>query len=478
MQRPGFIFQNTYQQLPEVLFEKSSAKPFASAKPLILNRDLAKDLHIDPDWLESEKAIQILSGGSVAEGSIPIAQAYAGHQFGHFTVLGDGRALLLGEHQVNDRLMDIQLKGSGPTKFSRRGDGLATLAAMLKEYIFGEALHALNIPTTRSLGIMLTGELVRREGFQPGAVLTRVAASHIRVGTFEFARLESDETLKNLADYTIARHDPDLIGSDDCYLRFLERVIDRQASLVAKWMSVGFIHGVMNTDNVTISGQTIDFGPCAFMDHYDSEAVFSSIDLHGRYAYTNQPKIMHWNLCRLAEALIPLIDIRDENLAIEKAQAIINTFSERYEHYWQEALCKKLGFPKPSSEAVKLIQELLLQMDQHGADFTHTFNQLSRGNLPLPILDSWQQAWYKELLDQQIDLPKAYALMRQVNPVVIPRHHIIDKIMRDTESSLSNSELVELIEILRNPYSDQYLEHPLANPKPKDTPPTVTYCGT
>lgn len=478
MNSSGWQLQHSYQELAPILFKHALPKQFDAPKSLLLNEPLARQLGIDCNWLKSEQATEALSGNHLLENSRPIAQAYAGHQFGHFTVLGDGRAILLGEHQMaNGQLVDLQLKGSGPTPYSRRGDGLATLASMLKEYVFSEAMHALGIPTTRSLAIIQTGEFVRRQQIQPGAVLTRIANSHIRIGTFEFASLDSIETLKSLADYTIKRHDPDLIDQDDRYLAFLERVMDRQAALIAQWMSVGFVHGVMNTDNASIAGETIDYGPCAFIDEYDPEAVFSSIDLHGRYAYASQATIMHWNLCRFAETLLPLIKADDAPKAVELAQEVLQEFPKRFKSQWEMRFCQKIGFNQVTPIGVSLLNELLEIMHEEKADFTSTFRDLSLNQLTHPALMTWQANW-KNALESNQDKNQAIALMRAVNPRVIPRNHVVKEVIDAAEASGNLTTFNELVEILRNPFADNYANHRLAFARPAGMLPTVTYCGT
>ena len=340
-----FAFDNTYARELEGFYVPWKAAQVARPRLVKLNRELAEELGLDAGALDSEEGARIFAGNETPEGAVPLAQAYAGHQFGGFSPqLGDGRALLLGEViDRNGRRRDIQLKGSGPTPFSRNGDGRAALGPVLREYLIGEAMHALGIPTTRALAAVLTGEPVFRESALPGAVLTRVAASHIRVGTFQLFAARGEQTkVRRLADYVIDRHYPELKGHANPYLALLERVRDRQAELIASWMHVGFIHGVMNTDNMAISGETIDYGPCAFMDHYDPATVFSSIDTRGRYAYANQPKIAQWNLARLAETLVPLIDA-DENRAIARATEVVQAFPEIYERHWLKGMRAKLG---------------------------------------------------------------------------------------------------------------------------------------
>ena len=348
-----------------------------------------------------EEAASLFAGQTIPAGALPIAQAYAGHQYGGFTMLGDGRAILLGEHRTPDgRLVDIQFKGSGQTRFSRGGDGRAALGPMLREYVISEAMAALGIPTTRSLAVVTTGEPVQRETIRQGAMLTRVAASHLRVGTFEYAALKGGDTPRVLADYAIARHYPDLTISPDKYLKFFRAVVDRQAALVARWQLVGFVHGVMNTDNVTISGETIDYGPCAFMNSYDPDTVFSSIDRAGRYGYGNQPNVMRWNLGWLGEALLPLLDANQER-AVASATEVLSQFPARFEGYWLAGMRKKLGLQTDETDDLGLIRSLLDWMRQVRADYTNTFRDLSPAELPASDSDhnykSWHERWRRRL---------------------------------------------------------------------------------
>src|SRR5580700_6842342 len=374
-----FPFQNTYAALPANFFARVAPTPVAAPRLIKLNRLLARDLGLDPDLLDSPEGAEILSGKRLPDGADPIAMAYAGHQFGHFVPqLGDGRAILLGEVIDKDGVRrDIQLKGSGPTPFSRRGDGRAALGPVLREYIVSEAMAALGIPTTRSLAAVMTGESVLRETALPGAVLTRVASSHIRVGTFQyFAAREDTEGVRRLADHVIARHYPQAANAGRPYHALLEGVIARQANLVARWLLVGFIHGVMNTDNTSISGETIDYGPCAFMDHYDPAKVFSSIDEMGRYAYANQPRIALWNLTRLAECLLPLFS-DDKDKAIEQAQSVLAEFPAKFTAAYQSGLRQKIGLFTERDGDEALVQDLLDAMAKNHADFTLTFRRLS-----------------------------------------------------------------------------------------------------
>ena len=472
-------FVHSYSKLPAIFY--SSAQPAKSQSPelLILNEDLAKLLGLDIEFLKSPLGISNLSGNETPLGANLIALAYAGHQFGGFTTLGDGRAILIGEHQTQSGdVFDIQLKGSGPTTYSRGGDGLATLKSMLKEYLYSEAMHGLGIPTTRSLALIKTEDTVRRERLHPRAIVTRVASSHLRVGSFEFARRNDLDELQALADYAIERHYPSLKNSGDRYSMLLEEVMERQARLIAQWMSVGFIHGVMNTDNVSIAGQTIDFGPCAFMDEYSIDKVFSSIDHHGRYAYGNQPNITLWNLCRFAECLIPLIEPNDPDKAVKKAEEILGRYLELYQAHWKEIFSKKIGFSVPTEKSVELINSLLRVMSEHGLDFTYTFRQLANDSKHEPVISAWKVEWTSELKNAGVDMDSAKKLMLETNPAIIPRNHIIEAAIDEAEITNNLDAFKEILKVLKNPYSKELDQHILALPRPQGLPPTITYCGT
>lgn len=473
-------FENSYARLPDVFFVPTTPARFREPKVTILNDRLADDLGLGP--IPPESAAALFAGQSLPAGSLPIAQAYAGHQYGGFTMLGDGRAILLGEHRTPDgRLVDIQFKGSGRTRFSRGGDGRAALGPMLREYIVSEAMAALGIPTTRSLAVVTTGELVYRSGSRKkGAVLTRVAASHIRVGTFEYAAQQGEEALRVLANYAISRHYPELMGVSHKYLEFFRSVTDRQAALVARWQLVGFIHGVMNTDNVAISGETIDYGPCAFMNAYDPNTVFSSIDQEGRYAYGNQPHIMQWNLARLADALLPLLDA-DQDKAVEMATEVLELFPAQFEGYLLAGMQHKLGLQTAEADDVDLIRSLLKWMRKVGADFTNTFRNLSLDGLPLsdcslaPEFKAWHERWLDRLSRE--DLPAAQSLMRMVNPAVIPRNHRVEEALSAAEERDDLSVLHNLLKVLASPYEAKdgladYQEPPM------DDRSYRTFCGT
>ncbi|WP_291867027.1 protein adenylyltransferase SelO [Bradyrhizobium sp.] len=488
-----FPFQNTYTALPPSFFARVEPTPVASPRLIKLNRPLAIQLGLDPDLLDSPEGAEILAGKRVPVGADPIAMAYAGHQFGHFVPqLGDGRAILLGEVIDADGVRrDIQLKGSGPTPFSRRGDGRAALGPVLREYVVSEAMAALGIPTTRSLAAVITGENVMREIPLPGAVLTRVASSHIRVGTFQYFAARGDtEGVRRLADHVIARHYPQVAEFDRPYRALLEAVLERQADLVARWLLVGFIHGVMNTDNSSISGETIDYGPCAFMDHYDPAKVFSSIDEQGRYAYANQPRIALWNLTRLAECLLPLLaDDKDE--AIEEAQAALGGFAERFASAYQAGLQKKIGLFTTRDGDEALVQDLLDAMAKNQADFTLTFRRLSdavlglKGDTEVRQLfaepagyDEWAARWRQRTSEEPQDPAERHAAMRSVNPAFIPRNHRVEAVIEAAVNRDDFAPFEELLAVLANPYEDQPAFAGYADPPEPHQRVLQTFCGT
>ncbi len=471
------LLECTYAALPGVFHSPVGPVARWSVRHAWLNTDLAKALGLDPALLASPAGLQVLAGCKPPPGQQPIAQAYAGHQFGNFTVLGDGRALLLGELITPDhRRVDIQLKGSGATPYSRRGDGLAALAPMLREYLISESMYALGVPTTRSLAVVATDEIVYRERPASGAVLTRVASSHIRVGTFQYAAMQGDEALKALADYTIARHDPDLQGTAHPYLGLLNRVIERQAKLIAQWMLLGFVHGVMNTDNVSIAGETIDYGPCAFMDAYDPATVFSSIDRQGRYAYGNQPAIGHWNLCRFAESLLPLLGT-DESKALEQAQTAINRYAEHYDTAWRTGLANKLGFSQRSEDIDQLGEDFLQLLQSTGTDFTNSFRALMNQSLSDSSFAPWLERWYSLINQQPGGMPTALERMTQVNPVITPRNHLVQAALDAAEQG-DTAPFDTLLEILKTPYDRKHEGTAYAEPPESGSRPYVTYCGT
>jgi uncharacterized protein YdiU (UPF0061 family) len=488
-----FPFQNTYAALPANFFARVAPTPVASPRLVKLNRPLAVHLGLDPELLASPEGAEILAGKRIPDGADPIAMAYAGHQFGHFVPqLGDGRAILLGEVIDADGVRrDIQLKGSGPTPFSRRGDGRAALGPVLREYVVSEAMAALGVPTTRSLAAVVTGESVMRETMLPGAVLTRVASSHVRVGTFQFFAARGDtDGVRRLADHVVARHYPDAAKADRPYPALLAGVIARQADLVARWLLIGFIHGVMNTDNTSISGETIDYGPCAFMDHYDPATVFSSIDEQGRYAYGNQPRIALWNLTRLAECLLPLFS-DDQEKAIAEAQALLGDFSEKFTAAYQSGLHRKIGLFTARDGDEALVQDLLDAMAQNQADFTLTFRRLGdaardpetdrevRRLFTEPAaFDEWAAHWRKRIGDEPQSAAERSAAMRAVNPAFIPRNHRIEAIIDAAVNRDDYAPFEELLKVLAKPYEDQpeFADY-AAPPKPEQRV-LQTFCGT
>jgi uncharacterized protein YdiU (UPF0061 family) len=480
----GWRFDNTYSRLPDALSAPARPASFREPRVSLLNHRLAGELGLDLGAVSGEAAAALFSGQDLPPGSLPIAQAYAGHQFGHFTMLGDGRAILLGEHRTpSGRLVDIQLKGAGATRFSRGGDGRAALGPMLREYVISEALAALGVPTTRSLAVVTTGEPVYRETPRRGAVLTRVAQSHLRVGTFEYAAAFQDEpALRALADYAIERHYPELDCVPEKYLAFFRAVMDRQAALVARWQLVGFIHGVMNTDNMAVSGETIDYGPCAFMNAYDPGTVFSSIDRGGRYAYGNQPAIAQWNLARFAEALLPLLG-PDQEKAVAAATEALGEFPARFEGYWLGGMRQKLGLQAEKAEDAGLIQALLGWMEKTRADFTNTFRDLSSGEPPTggrcrdADFQGWHGRWEDRLGREGRPAASVYAAMRAVNPAVIPRNHRVEEALSAAEDRDDLAPLRLLLAALASPYEEMADMAPYRDP-PADDRNYRTFCGT
>jgi serine/tyrosine/threonine adenylyltransferase len=457
----GWRFDNTYSKLPESFASNTVPTPVKSPELKILNNNLADELGLSFSLINEKELSNLFSGNLLPEGSNSIAQAYAGHQFGHFTMLGDGRAVLMGEHiSKKNQRFDIQFKGSGKTPFSRNGDGRAALGPMLREYIISEAMHALNIPTTRSLAVVKTGEQVVRENILQGAILTRVASSHLRVGTFQYitARQNQNE-LKKLIDYTIDRHYPNIKQSKNQAIDLLKVLMEKQINLVVNWMRVGFIHGVMNTDNMTISGETIDYGPCAFMDIYDPQTVFSSIDELGRYAYFNQPSITKWNLARFAECLVPLID-ENKDKAIDIATEIINSFEKNYEDKWINMMRDKLGLFGENQKDQVLILDLLTWMHQNKADYTNTFcflmNEKIKNNKVYKDENFliWKKRWEDRLKLNNNNSIKYLSLMRSVNPLVIPRNHKVEEVLEAANKN-DFTKLKNFIKVLEKPYENQ-----------------------
>ncbi len=451
--------KHTYAtQLPQNLYSEQAPVPVGNPKMALYNEALAKELGIAKHLKDEQEALAYLSGNETVPGSQPIAQAYAGHQFGHFTRLGDGRAVLLGEVETPQGLYDLQLKGSGQTPYSRRGDGRATFYSMLREYLISEAIHALHVPTTRSLAVVKTADKVYREQIHEGGVLTRVAASHIRVGTFEYARfLGESGNLKALLQYTIERHYPELIDRPNHALALLEAVMQKQQDLILNWLRVGFIHGVMNTDNMSISGETIDYGPCAFMNAYHPRTVFSSIDTDGRYAFANQPNIAYWNLSVFANAILPLID-ENEAAASAKAEEVLDQFPEGFTKAYFEMMGNKLGIVNQEEEDRDLVNSGLKLLAKWRVDYTNFFTELRRGGELIDKLreneafESWYSKWEKARL-RGASLSESEALMAQNNPVVIPRNHLVEEVLQSAVAGDMHP-FHSLLQELSSPYDD------------------------
>jgi serine/tyrosine/threonine adenylyltransferase len=491
-----FGFENTYARLPEHFYARVDPTHVAAPRLVKLNVELARNLGLDPDALASVPGVEILAGNLVAEGSEPLAMAYAGHQFGHFVPrLGDGRANLLGEVLGRDGVRyDIQLKGSGPTPFSRGGDGRAALGPVLREYIVSEAMAALGLPTTRALAAVTTGERVRRDTLLPGAVFTRVAASHLRVGTFQYFAAQGDtDGTRTLADYAIARHYPEAAQAEHPYRALLDGVVARQARLIAQWMLLGFIHGVMNTDNTSISGETIDYGPCAFMEAYDPAKVFSSIDHYGRYSYGNQPSAAHWNLARLAEALLPVLEQEagDGEAALASAKESLTAFGPQFEAARSAGLRRKLGlFTEREGDAL-LGQDLLTRMAANRADFTLTFRRLCdaaagpEGDEGVRALfadpsgyDSWAVGWRRRLEEEAGPRQARAAAMRMANPAFIPRNHMVEAALNAAMERQDFQPFEELVDVVSRPYEDRPGLERYATPARPEECVRQTFCGT
>jgi uncharacterized protein YdiU (UPF0061 family) len=492
----SFGFANTYARLPERFYSRLDPTPVAGPRLVKLNVELARALDLDPDALASGRGVEILAGNRVAEGSEPLAQAYAGHQFGYFVPqLGDGRANLLGEVIARDgERYDIQLKGSGRTPFSRGGDGRAALGPVLREYIVSEAMAALGVPTTRALAAVTTGERVLRDMSLPGAVLTRVAATHLRVGTFQyFAARRDTEGVRILADFAIARHYPEAVQATQPYRALLEGVVARQAQLIAQWMLLGFIHGVMNTDNTSISGETIDYGPCAFMEAYDPATVFSSIDHGGRYAYSNQPRAALWNLARLAEALLPVLaqESGSEEAAVASANEVLTAFEPQFEAARSAGLRRKLGLFVEREGDAALAEDLLQRIAANRADFTLTFRRLCdaaagpdgdagvRAPFSDPVAyDGWATGWRERLKEESADQQARAAAMRRVNPAFIPRNHVVEAAL-DAASRRQDFRLFEdLLDAVSRPYEERPGLERYAMPAHPEECVLQTFCGT
>lgn len=481
MNNEGWQLQNSYEKLPEKFYTHIPLNPVAEPQLVIFNRTLAKELGLNAEALE--KRADIFAGNAMPEGAAQLAQSYAGHQFGHFNMLGDGRALLIGEQLTPDgNRVDIQLKGSGKTPYSRRGDGRAALGPMLREVIISEAMFALGVPTTRSLAVATTGEMIQRETELTGAVLTRVASSHLRVATFQFAaQFGTYDDLKALADYTIERHYPEVAEVKNRYVALLDIVVEAQAALVAKWQSIGFVHGVLNTDNVSIAGESIDFGPCAFMNEYDEATVFSSIDRQGRYAFGKQPEITGWNLTRLAESLLPLFADEQEE-AIALAEEVLGRYPQYYFAYYMSNMREKLGLLKTDPNDGKLIQALLTAMAKYRADYTNTFRALADNIRPCndffnsEEFASWERDWQQALTDQETTFEQVQPMMQASNPAVIPRNHRVEEALQ----AAVNGDLApmdELMHVLATPYhlDAKYMKYAEL---PDNKNPYITYCGT
>lgn len=483
--KQGWNLEKTYITLPEKFYSKVEASPVRDPDLIILNDLLAKKLGLDPKELKKKEGINILSGNSFPEGAVPIAQAYAGHQFGHFTTLGDGRAVLIGEQRTPDQsLFDIQLKGGGPTPYSRGGDGRATIGPMLREYIISEAMYFLGIPTTRSLSVVATKDLIYREKPLKGAVLCRIAKNHIRVGTFEFASKFGDiEDLRALADYSINRQEPHCMIKENPYLELLKQVIKTQADLVSKWMLVGFIHGVMNTDNMSIAGETIDYGPCAFMDTYNPITVFSSIDKQGRYAYGNQPNIARWNLAVFAETLLPLLN-EDKDKSIHMAKEALSEFDELYFNRWFSGMRRKLGLLNEGPEDRSLIAELLNLLKLNTVDFTYFFKALTLNDLKgqdffaTKEYTEWHLKWKARILQQEGGEEASIKVMESSNPWIIPRNRDVERVLKAAVEAQDYLPLHELLEKLSTPFDYSKIDQRHSSPPEPSGSQYKTYCGT
>jgi len=486
-----FGFDNSYARLPEHFYARLNPTPVATPGLIKINQALARQLGLDPAALASPEGIEILAGNRIALGSEPIAMAYAGHQFANFVPqLGDGRAILLGEViDIHGQRRDIQLKGAGPTRFSRRGDGRAALGPVLREYIVSEAMHALGIPTTRALAAVTTGETVLREQPLPGAVIARVAASHIRVGTFQFfARREDKAAVKALADHVIDRHYPDARNAENPYRALLDNIIARQASLIARWLLVGFIHGVMNTDNMTVSGETIDYGPCAFMDDYHPGMVYSSIDRHGRYAYAAQPPIAHWNLVRMAESLLTVL-ADEREAAVGQAHEALEAFGPAFERAFADGMRAKLGLTQSRADDMALAQELFTIMDAGSADFTLTFRGLCDAaadpakDAAVAVLfndpaafNAWASRWHERLESEGAGATARRDVMRGVNPAIIPRNHLVAEAIDAAVARGDFSLFANLAAVTQRPFDDH--PSPYIDPPRPEQVVAETFCGT
>lgn len=474
---------HSYSRLPQDLFTPCKPTPVKNPQLLIFNKSLSKSLGLPLDLAEPSKLATLLSGNHLPPEVYPLAQAYAGHQYGGFTILGDGRAILLGEQITPEgKRYDIQLKGPGKTPYSRRGDGRAAVAPMLREYLISEAMHALGIPTTRSLAVVSTGETIQREEPLPGAILTRIASSHIRVGTFEYLSWrENLPVLQEFLSYTVQRHFPHLTNSPALALDFFDAVMNYQIDLIVHWLRVGFVHGVMNTDNISICGETIDYGPCAFIDSYDPDTVFSSIDAHGRYAFKNQPLIAKWNLTRLIETLLPLID-SEQTKSIEQAKEKLASFDRRFEIQWLKMMRSKLGLLDEEAHDLALIQDFLKILHEHHLDYTNSFLKLEswidpKNTAPCPApFTEWIIRWKKRIHSHTPE--SVLHLLRKTNPQIIPRNHLVEEALQQASSHQNLDPFLKLLHVLNHPYTPSSEQIPFQSPPPPDQRIYQTFCGT
>ena len=484
IEESGLNIVNDYTTLDKSMFSVVDNNSFGDSILKVFNEELAKSLELNSVFFKEQQGINILSGSEAVKDNKPYAQAYCGHQFGHLSVLGDGRALMIGEHKLsNGEKYDLQLKGSGKTPYSRRGDGLATYYSMLREYIISEGMFYLNVPTTRSLAVVKTEEHVYREKIHDGSVMTRVAKSHIRVGTFVYTRVQDDiELTRQLADYTINRHFPEITQERNKYQKLLSSVVEKQAKLIAKWQSIGFIHGVMNTDNVLITGETIDYGPCAFMDTYDPETVFSSIDKDGRYAYKNQPFIGSWNMARFAETLLPLLN-EDLQTSVELANESLSKYEKIFKQSYYLFMLLKIGISTYDEALIPLIDRLLVVLEKYKLDFTNFFVNLTNDNLTQNVayysddFISWVKDWKDALLDKEITEHVMYLTMKKNNPVIIPRNHIVEDVLKQASEKDDLKPLIDFLELLKNPF-DYSKQLDVKYTKPLIVEDYKTFCGT
>ncbi len=476
----GWNLQSSYTQISDKLFSELKPDSVTNPSTVIVNNELAEKLGLNLKGISEEDLSNLFSGNSLPHGSKPFAQAYAGHQFGQFTILGDGRAHIVGEQVTPDgEIFDIQYKGSGRTPYSRGGDGKAALGPMLREYLISEAMYYLGIPTTRSLAVVETGEKVYREVPLKGSILTRVASSHIRIGTFQFLAAHKDyEGMKSLLDFSIKRHFSNLKFSENLAIEFIKAVMQKQINLIVDWMRVGFIHGVMNTDNSTISGETIDYGPCAFMDSYDAKTVFSSIDTQGRYSFANQPSIIHWNLVRLAESLLPLID-KNEKKSIEIAQNTLNEFSSLFKNEWLQMMRKKIGIDDRSEEDEELISNLVNWMQNKSPDFTNTFcNLMNYNHANDEVFDDNDFATWKKNWQERVNNKEYLKTMANTNPVLIPRNYLVEEALNEAETKGNLNEFNDLNKAISLPYQIEKVNIKYLITPSKTNIPYKTFCGT